>query len=145
VGNLVICQADLGDDALGGGAADAGDLIEAVQCGQGRRVRAEPGARAGGAVGVDALRGGDGGDLLPYPGGEVLNLAAELIDLVQQHPGQLGVMVVDPAGQGLDQGGVLGPHPAAGQAGQHLRVPLAGDQRLQHVADRQGVQLAGHR
>jgi hypothetical protein len=38
---------------------------------------------------------------------------------------------------------VLGPHPAAGQPGQHLGVTLAADQRLQHAADRQRVQLAG--
>jgi hypothetical protein len=39
---------------------------------------------------------------------------------------------------------VLGLHPGAGQAGQYLRVALAGDHRLDHVLRRDGGQLAGH-
>ena len=39
---------------------------------------------------------------------------------------------------------MLGLELAAGQAGQHRRVTLPGDQRLQHVPHRQPVQLAGH-
>jgi hypothetical protein len=61
-------QADLGDDRLGSVAADAGDLIEAVDGGQCRRAFAVPGGRAGGAVGVDALDGRDRGDQLLDPG-----------------------------------------------------------------------------
>jgi hypothetical protein len=67
------------------------------------------------------------------------------VDLVQQQPGQLGVVGVEPAGERLGQGGALGLHLAAGQAGEHLRVALAGDQRLQHVPGRGGVQRARHR
>jgi hypothetical protein len=37
--------------------------------------------------------------------------------LVQQYPGQLGVVIVERAGECLDQRGALGFHPAAGQAG----------------------------
>ena len=129
-------QADLGDDCLGGLAADAGDLIEAVGGGQYRGAVAQPGGRAGAAVGVDALGGGDRGDQLLDPGGELGGLGGQGVDLVQQHPGELGVVVVELPGQRLDQPVVLGPHPAAGQAEKHLRVPLAADQRLQHVADR---------
>jgi hypothetical protein len=40
-------QPDLGDDRLGGVAADAGDLIEAVDGGQHRGALAETGGRAG--------------------------------------------------------------------------------------------------
>ncbi len=138
-------QADFGDDRLGGLAADAGDLIEAVDDGQHRGAVAPPGGGAGGAVGAGALGGGDPGDQFLDPGGELADLAGQGVDLVQQHPGQLGVMAVEPAGERLDQAVVLGPHPAAGQAGQHLRVTFAADQRLQHVADRPGIQLAGHR
>ena len=126
-------QADLGDDRLGGLAADAGGLIEAVAAGSTGAPWPSP---AAGPVppSVDALGGGDRGDQLLDPGGELGGLAGQGVDLVQQHPGELGVVVVELPGQRLDQPVVLGPHPAAGQAGQHLRVPLAADQRLQHVA-----------
>jgi hypothetical protein len=53
-------------------------------------------------------------------------------------------MAVELPGERLDQRGTLGLHLAAGQAGQHLRVALAGDQRLEHAADREGVHGAGH-
>jgi hypothetical protein len=94
------------------------------------RVRAGSGAGAGSAVGVDSLSGGDRGDQVLGPGGERADLRGQCVDLVQQHPGQLGVVVVEPAGERFDQRGALGLHPAAGQAGEHLRVPLPGDQRL---------------
>ena len=78
------------------------------------------------------------GDQLLDAAGELLDLGGEGVDLVQQHPGQLAVMLVEPAGQRLDQVGVPGLHPAAGQVRQHPRVTLPGDQRLDHVADRLG-------
>jgi hypothetical protein len=53
--------------------------------------------------------------------------------LIEQHPGQLGVVIVELTGQRLDEVVVPEPHPAAGHAGQHLRVALSGDQRLDHV------------
>jgi hypothetical protein len=137
-------QADLGDDHLGGVTADAGDLVQAVDDGQHRCVLAPPGGGAGGTAGVDALGGGDRGDQLLDPGGERADLGGQGVDLVQQHPGQLGVMIVKLPGQRLDQAVVLGPHPAPGQASQYLRVPFASDQRFQHVADRLGGQRAGH-
>ena len=127
-------QADLGDDRLGGLAADAGDLIQAVDRGQHGGALAVPGGRAGGAVGIHALGGGDHGDQFLDPGGEPADLAGQGIDLVQQDPGQFGVVIIEPAGERLDQAIVLGSHPAAGHAGQHARFPLAGDQRLEHVA-----------
>jgi len=137
-------QADLGEDDLGAVTADAGDLIEAGDGIGPGRIRAGASARAGGAVGVDALRGGNRCDQLPDPGGELGDLPVERVDLVQQHPGQLAVMIVEPPRERLDQRAMLGLHPAAGQAGQHFRVPFSGDQRLQHVPDRHRVQAAGH-
>jgi hypothetical protein len=55
-------EADLGRDHLRGLGSDAGDLVEAGQRGQHRRIRAEACIRAGGAVGVDALSIGQGSD-----------------------------------------------------------------------------------
>src|SRR5215212_7621833 len=78
------------------------------------------------------LGGTDRSDCLLDPHGELVisNLAAEGVDLVQQHPRQLRVMVVEAAGEGLHQGGVLDAEPTPGQLGQQLRIALAGDQRL---------------
>jgi len=135
----------LGDDALGGAAADAGDLIEPAEGGQHGSVGGEPGAWAGAAIGVYSLGGGDRRDQLFDPGSQPVSLGAEPVDLVQQHPGQTGVMVIEPASERLDQGGVLGAHPAPGQAGEDLRVAFTSDQRLDHVPGRDGGQRAGHR
>ena len=73
------------------------------------------------------------------------DLGAERIDLTQQHPRQLGVVVIEAAVEGGDQLRALGFHPAAGQLGQSVRVSFAGDERLDHVARRQCVQCRGHR
>jgi hypothetical protein len=51
-------QANVGEDDLGAVSADAGDLVQAGH-GIGGCVRAGARARAGGAVGVDPLSGGD--------------------------------------------------------------------------------------
>jgi len=64
--------------------------------------------------------------------------------LVWQQGGELAVVVIDHAVQGLDEVVVPGFHPGAGQGGQHLRVALPGDHRLDHVLRRDGGQLAGH-
>ncbi|MGN9846390.1 hypothetical protein ACTMTI_50595 [Nonomuraea sp. H19] len=69
--------------------------------------------------------------------GERDDLTIQAIDLVQQHPGQLGVVVIEPASQCLDQLGVLGFHLAAGQAGQLTRVAFSGDMRFDHAPRRQ--------
>jgi hypothetical protein len=50
-------------------------------------------------------------------------------------------MVGEHPGQGLGQGVTLGPHPAAGQIGQHPRVAFPGDHRADHVLHRGGGQL----
>ena len=99
---------DLGDDRAGGGAADAGDLIQPV----GRRRERD-----------DQLL-----ELVVQLG----DVSVQPIDPAQ-HPGQQEpVMVGENPGEGLLQDAALGPHPAACQLGQHLGVALARDQRGQH-------------
>ena len=100
-----------------------------------------PATGPGGPVGVDAPGGGHRRGQLGGPGGQRRDPGVEEGDLVQQQPGELAVVVIEHAVQGLDQVIVPGLHPAAGQAGQHLRVALAGDHRLDHVLRRDGGQL----
>ena len=90
--------------------------------GEHRSVRAGAGVRAGSPVGIDAPGGGHGRSQLSGPGRELGDPRVKEGDLVQQQLGELAVVVIEQAGQGLDQVVVLGLHPAAGQAGQHLRV-----------------------
>ena len=78
-------------------------------------------------------------------GGEGVDLRRQRVDLIEQHPGQFGVVVVEAAVERLDQRRSLGLHPAPGQVGQAPRVTLAGDQRLDHVPRRQRVQRGRHR
>jgi len=63
---------DLGDDDLRGAGSDAGDLVQAGDGRQDRRVGSGAGVGAGGAVVVDALRFGDRLDQLIDAGGEAL-------------------------------------------------------------------------
>jgi hypothetical protein len=51
------------------------------------------GTRAGGAVGVHAPGSGDLGGQLADPAGQGLDLGGEAVDLVQQDPGDLAVVV----------------------------------------------------
>src|SRR5215470_5399695 len=48
------------------------------------------------------------------PGGEPFDLLVESIDLVEQDPGQLSMVVIEAAVQGFDQGGVFGSHSTTG-------------------------------
>ena len=135
----------LGDDRGGQLQADAGDLIQPGGCGQHRRVAAGPGGGTGGAAGVDAPGVPHEGEVLADAGSELADPGIEESDLVQDDLGQLPMVVFEHAGQRLGQGVVLGFHPAAGQAGQHLRVTLAADQRPDHVLRGDRGELAGHR
>jgi hypothetical protein len=92
-----------------------------------------PGVRAGDPVAVDAPRLGHRLDRSGDPGGELADPGVAERDLVQQHLGQLAVVVIEHAVQGFDQVVMLGLHPAAGQGGQRARVTLAGDHCLDHV------------
>jgi hypothetical protein len=94
-------QARLGEDHLGGVPADPGDPIQPGDRRPHCRVRAL--ARAGGPAGVHAAGGRDRRDQLLNTRGELADLGGEGVDLVQQHPGQLAVMVIELAGKGLGQ------------------------------------------
>ena len=90
-------EPDLGEDDLGGvpreiSGISASRLMVAEALGS---AGAASGGRAGGAVRVDALRGRDRGDQLLGPGGEHLDLSGEGVDLVQQDPGELAVVIVE--------------------------------------------------
>ena len=101
--------ADLGEDHVRAGQADPGDLIQA-----GYRV-----GERGGLRGDPLVQGGDVG--------------ADRVDPAQHGAEQEGVVAGEVAGEGLFQHGDLGAHAAPGQLCQHLRVPLPGDQRGEHV------------
>jgi hypothetical protein len=90
-------QAYLGEDALRAGLRDARDLVQARRRREDGRVLAGARPGAGGAVGVDAAGGGHRADQLLDPAGERVDLGAQRVYLVQQHPGQLGVMLIEPA------------------------------------------------
>jgi hypothetical protein len=110
-GELAHVQPDLGDEHLGGLAADAGDLIEAIGRGEQDRRRLRVSALVGGAATAALvaepglvlgwLGGGDGRDQLLDPGREVVCLGGQRVDVVQQQPGQFRVVVVEAAGQRL--------------------------------------------
>jgi hypothetical protein len=89
--------------------------------------------------------GGDRRDRLLDAGGELVDLAAKGVDLVQQHPRQNGVVVGELAGQGLHQRRVLDAQPTPCQLGECLGVALPGDQRLQHGPARDPEDVGGHR
>ena len=112
-------QARFRDDRAGQVLADAGDLRQPRRRGQHHGVRAGAGVRAGGPVAVHAPRGGHRRGRRGDPDGELGYPAVEEGDLVQQHPGQLAVVVIKHAVQRLGQLVVPGLHPAAGQACQH--------------------------
>jgi hypothetical protein len=102
------------------------------------------GAGPGAAVRVDAQGSGHGRGQPGGPGAQLGDLGVQGGDLVQQQPGELTVVVIEDAVQGLDEGIVLGLHGAAGQGGQDLGGALAGDHRLDHVLRRQRGQLGRH-
>ena len=100
-GELAHVQPELGDDHLGGLAADAGDLIETI--GRGEQDRHCLGVAEAGLV-LGWLGSGDGRCQLLDPGREAVYLRGQRVDVVQQHPGQFGVVVVKAAGQRLPPG-----------------------------------------
>ena len=87
-----------------------------------------------GRVGGHGRGGGgrEGADRGVEQVGDLGDPRGQLVELAQQHPGQLGVVVGEPAVQGLFQVGSAGAGPAFGQLGQCRGVALPGDQRLDH-------------
>jgi hypothetical protein len=92
-----------------------------------------PGVRAGGPVRVHAPGGGHRGGRCGDPGGQLADPGVAEGGLVQQELGELAVVVIEHAGQGLDEVVVLSLHPGAGQGGQRVRVAFPGDHGLDHV------------
>jgi hypothetical protein len=133
-------QADLGDDDLRGARGDAGDFVEPRD----DRQRRSAGVGVG-AVGVVGWRGrGELRDEFVDPNGEPVDLPGQCVVVVQQHTGQLGVVLIEASGQGLDQRNMFCPHPAQRQADEHLRVAFSGDQRLDHRAPGFAHDVRGH-
>ena len=79
-------------------------------------------------------RRGERADLLLDHAGELLDLLVEEIDVAQDRPDPEPVVLVDMPLQGLAQRGDLLAHLSARELGEHVRVGLAGDQRIEHVA-----------
>src|SRR4029077_914119 len=100
--------ADLGEQVLGGGDADAGDLIELGDL------------------------GGVRGDGLADPGGEGIDLGGERVDPGQHHAQHERVVIGEVPGERLLQDARLGAYVPAGQGGQLVRVGLPGDEGVQH-------------
>ena len=138
-------QACFGDDRAGQVLSDPGDLGQPGNGVQHRSVRAGPGIGSCGPVRIDAPGGGQRRGQPGGPGAQLGDLGVEEGDLVQQQPGELAVVVIEHAVQGLDQVIVPGLHPAPGQASQHLRVTLAADHRLDHVLRGDRGQFGRHR
>jgi hypothetical protein len=105
-----IIGADLGDDALRAAVLDAGDCAQQLN----RRVE-----RA---------------DRVLDDAGELLDLLVEEIDVPQDRADPQPVVGVEVSGERFAQGGDLLAHLSARQIGENLRVGLAGDQRVEHVA-----------
>ena len=129
----------------------AGDLAESLDRGgvAGRTGVARAGvacARAGGAVTSEVrYRHRQGGDCLIEQRGNRLDVAGELVDLVQQEAGQPGVVVGEPTGAGGFQLRPAGPSSSPGQLGEDLRVTLPSDQHLDHRPARDAVHVGEHR
>ena len=102
---------DLGENDLRESRADAGNLVESLDRGRLAGTVGD-GARAAGRIRlVGAGLGFHHGEQLVDAGGEGADLGGQRVDLVEHHPGQFGVVIVESAGQRLDQGAVFGFHP----------------------------------
>jgi hypothetical protein len=67
------------------------------------------------------------------------------MDRVEQHPGQLGVMIIEVPVERLDQRGVLGAQLAQRHVREHMRVPHASDERLHHRPSGLAEDVRGNR
>jgi hypothetical protein len=113
--------AGLGDDDFGGGLLDPGDGHQAFNL------------------------WGERAHLLVYPRRELLDGGGQLVEARQVHAAQERVVLTKVAGQGLDQGGDLGSHPARGHIRHDLRVVLAFDERGQHRPPGDTQDVGGYR
>ena len=112
-------QADLADDGpgrVGAAPGEGGDALDSAGAALGDDL-----ARGG----VDQGGGGHGGDGAVEQAGHRLDAGAQVVDLVQEHPGQAGVVVGEAPVHRLGQVAQAGPGPALGQPGERLGVALA--------------------
>ena len=129
-GELAHVQADLGDDHLGGLAADAGDLVQATD----RRQR--PAGRCPRRCGSPCPAGGWAAGMAP------ISSSMRLVSLsIWRASASIWSSSIRASSawwslkrpvSASHQGGALAAHPASGQLGEHLGVALPGDQRLDH-------------
>jgi hypothetical protein len=90
------------------------------------------------------LGGGDVGDDLLGPGVEPFDLGGEAVDLAKQNVGELAVVLVEAAGECLDEGGVFDAQPSFGQLGEYVGVAFACDHGGQHGACGDPHDVGGH-
>ena len=113
--------ADLADDAFGAAVLDADDRAQQLNR---RRDRA---------------------DLLFDHAGELFDLLVQEIDVAQDRSDPQPMVGVEVSGERLAQRGDLLAHLLARQLGEHVRVGLAGDQRVEHVAPGLAQDVRGDR
>ena len=119
-GEHVHIDAEFGDEVLGGGGADAGDLVETGDL------------------------GGVGGDGVLDGVGQLVDSGGEVVDAFEHHLADQRVVVVEVPVQGLLQLADLPTHAGAGHLSKDLRVTLAGDHRFQHGPAGNTEDVAGH-
>ena len=120
-GELTHVRADLGQDDFGGASVDPGDGVQQRH--------------------LLSVRG----DQLLDPRRERGDGLVQVVDVGQDLSDQQPVMVgAEPAGQGRPQRWQLGPEPALGSCGQHLRVVGAGHQGFQHRPAGDADDVGGH-
>jgi hypothetical protein len=78
-------------------------------------------------------------------GGELVDGGVGLIDAGQHRPAQQGMVLVETARQRVLELRDLGSHGALGHLGQHRRVTLTGDERVDHLPTRLGQHRRRHR
>ena len=90
------------------------------------------------------MGGGNVGDDLLGPGVEPLDLGGEAVDLAEQNVGEFAVVLVEAAGECLDQGSAFDAQPSFGQLGEHGRVTLACNHGGQHGPGGDPHDVGGH-
>jgi hypothetical protein len=75
---------------------------------------------------------GEFSDELFDPDAETVDLVAAGVDLVQQQPGQISMMVIETTVERFEKPGPFGVELASGHAGEDLRVTFTSDERFDH-------------